>query len=173
MTKEELKELIETGREIEFKYKGKDYSITYPDEASEINCNISFCEFYKDTFDCFTVDELWNGIYHDMKISDILLSLTEEDVWIYWFYIGIKNDKRGIKRIIETGREIEFYFEGKGYPITYYNDDRKDYISIIEFNKLETIHDASTAEEALNVKMDKKHTVEYMILNADQEIDIF
>lgn len=83
MTKKELTELIDTGREIEFKYKGKDYSITYPDEDSKILCNISFCEANKDTFDCNTLDELWNGIYHNMKISDILLSLTEEDVWIY------------------------------------------------------------------------------------------
>lgn len=83
MTKAELKELIDTGREIEFKYQEKDYSITYPSEGSTINCNISFCEFYKDTFDCDTVDELWNGLYHNMKISDILLSLREEDIWIY------------------------------------------------------------------------------------------
>lgn len=83
MTKEELKELVETGREMEFEYKGKDYSITYPDEASTANCNISFCEYHKDTFDCFTVDELWNGLYHGMRISDVLSSLAEEDVWIY------------------------------------------------------------------------------------------
>lgn len=81
--------------------------------------------------------------------------------------------RKDLIELINTGREMEFYFNGKGYSITYYNDGRKNYISVIEFNKLDTIHDLATADEALNVKMDGKHTVEFMLLNADQEIDIF
>lgn len=81
--------------------------------------------------------------------------------------------RKDLIELINRGREIEFYFNDKGYSITYYNDNRKNYISIIEFNKLETIHDVSTADEALDVKMDGKHTVEFMLLNAVQEIDIF
>jgi len=74
--------------------------------------------------------------------------------------------------LIKHGHEIEFYFNKRGYSITFYNDKRKDYISIIEFDKVETIHDVASAEEALEIKMDSIHTVEYMIINADQEIDI-
>lgn len=81
--------------------------------------------------------------------------------------------RNDLLELINTGREIEFYFNNKCYSITYYNDDRKKYISIIEYNKEETIHDVATADEALDVKMDGEHTVEFMLLNADQEIDIF
>ncbi|MDO4670531.1 MAG: hypothetical protein Q4A67_03560 [Aerococcus sp.] len=34
---------------------------------------------------------------------------------------------------IETGREIEFSYRGKRYSVTYYSDNRKDYISFTEF----------------------------------------
>ena len=39
MTKEQLREYVECGHEIEFKYKGKEYSITYwyPDDNDD-NC---------------------------------------------------------------------------------------------------------------------------------------
>lgn len=30
---------------------------------------------------------------------------------------------------VDTGRELEFNYKGKDYSITYYNDDRKDFIS--------------------------------------------
>lgn len=83
MKKEEIQELIETGREIEFNYKGKRYSITYPGEDMKGDFNISFCEFYKDTFDCETVDELWNGIYHGIRISDILKTLDINKIDIF------------------------------------------------------------------------------------------
>ena len=56
MTKEQLFEWVDTGRELEFNYKGKDYSITYFRKNRKI-C-ISFCEFYKETLDVATVDEL-------------------------------------------------------------------------------------------------------------------
>lgn len=38
---EKLKKWIETGNEIEFTYKGEEYSVTYPNDGE-----ISFCKFY-------------------------------------------------------------------------------------------------------------------------------
>lgn len=38
-------------------------------------------------------------------------------------------NKNVLKEWIETGREIEFTCKGNDYSITYYNDNRKDYIS--------------------------------------------
>ncbi len=54
MRKEELKELIELGHEIEFKYKGKKYSITYYNDKRKNY--ISFCEFYKEPIDVSNVE---------------------------------------------------------------------------------------------------------------------
>ena len=52
MTKEQLFQYISEGREIEFEYKGKKYSITYsPSWEDEY---ISFCEFYQYTSDVKT-----------------------------------------------------------------------------------------------------------------------
>ena len=59
MTIDVLKKWVRTGRELEFSYKGKDYSITYFRKNRKIY--ISFCEFYKETLDVATVDELWNS----------------------------------------------------------------------------------------------------------------
>lgn len=82
MTKEQLFEWVDTGRELEFNYKGKDYSITYFRKNRKI-C-ISFCEFYKETLDVATVvDELWNSTYKGIKLSDMLSSIPEDDVYVY------------------------------------------------------------------------------------------
>ena len=81
MTKEQLFEWVDTGRELEFNYKRKDYSITYFRKNRKI-C-ISFCEFYKETLDVATVDELWNSTYRGIKLSDMLSSIPEDDVYVY------------------------------------------------------------------------------------------
>lgn len=81
MTKEQLFEWVDTGRELEFNYKGKDYSITYFRNNRKI-C-ISFCEFYKETLDVATVDELWNSTYKGIKLSDMLSSIPEDEVYVY------------------------------------------------------------------------------------------
>lgn len=78
MTKEQLKHLVETGREIEFDYKGKQYSITYYLDNREDY--ISFCEFYKETLDVKDVDTLWNSTYKNMNVGEILSSLAEKDM---------------------------------------------------------------------------------------------
>ena len=81
MTKEQLFEWADTGRELEFNYKGKDYSITYFRKNRKI-C-ISFCEFYKETLDVATVDELWNSTYKGIKLSDMLSSIPEDKVDVF------------------------------------------------------------------------------------------
>lgn len=81
MTKEQLFEWVDTGRELEFNYKGKDYSIIYFRKNRKIY--ISFCEFYKETLDVATADELWNSTYKGIKLSDMLSSIPEDDVYVY------------------------------------------------------------------------------------------
>ena len=81
MTKEQLFEWVDTGRELEFNYKGKDYSIIYFRKNRKIY--ISFCEFYKETLDVATVEELWNSTYKGIKLSDMLSSIPEDDVYVY------------------------------------------------------------------------------------------
>lgn len=81
MTKEQLFKWVDTGRELEFNYKGKDYSITYFRKNRKI-C-ISFCEFYKETLDVATVEELWNSTYKGIKLSDMLSSIPEDKVDVF------------------------------------------------------------------------------------------
>ena len=81
MTKEQLFEWVDTGRELEFNYKGKDYSIIYFRKNRKIY--ISFCEFYKETLDVATVDELWNSTYKGIKLSDMLSSIPEDKVDVF------------------------------------------------------------------------------------------
>lgn len=81
MTIDILKKWVRTGRELEFNYKGKDYSITYyNDDRKDF---ISFCEAYDETVDVATVDELWNSTYKGIKLSEMLSSIPEDDVYVY------------------------------------------------------------------------------------------
>ena len=72
---------INNGREIEFEYGGKRFSITYGEVRGRDV--ISFCEFYKESIEVDTVDELFNIPIYGKKLSDIWESLTEENVWIF------------------------------------------------------------------------------------------
>ena len=80
MTKELLREYIDSGREIEFKYNDKMYSITYGviDEKEVI----SFCEFYKQSIEVETFEELTKLVYGDVTVLEMWQSVTEDDVWI-------------------------------------------------------------------------------------------
>lgn len=81
MTKDILKEYVDCGREIEFKYNEKMYSITYGIiDAEEV---ISFCEFYKETTEVKTFDELIEVSRDGVTLLQMWESLTEENVWIY------------------------------------------------------------------------------------------
>lgn len=81
MTKELLKDYIDCGREIEFKYNGKMYSITYsPADQDDF---ISFCEFYKEPTNVKSFDELLQVSRESVTVLQMWSALTEEDVWIY------------------------------------------------------------------------------------------
>ena len=81
MTKEQLFKWVDTGRELELSYKGKNYSIIY----SEIDNKriISFCQFDDEVLDVATVDELWNSTYKGIKLSDMLSSIPEDEVYMF------------------------------------------------------------------------------------------
>ncbi len=81
MSISEFINLVDEGHEIEFVYEGRKYSVTY----GEINEKevISFCEFYMDSIEVETVNELLDIVYDNKKVSDMVASLKEDDVWIY------------------------------------------------------------------------------------------
>lgn len=78
---EELKQLIDEGHEIEFEYKKKKYSITYGEMNGEDV--ISFCEFYKESVEVKTINELLAIHYNGFVLGNIIESLTKDKVWIY------------------------------------------------------------------------------------------
>lgn len=85
MTFEQLKQYISIGDEIEFSYKGKKYSITYwyPSD-NEDDVWISFCEFYKETTEVKTADELWNDVKRDgVSVGTMLSKAKAEDIYIF------------------------------------------------------------------------------------------
>lgn len=81
MTKEQLIDYVNSGREIEFQFQGKKYSITYSPAGEEDY--ISFCEFYKETSDVKTVEELMQVTRNGISVIQMLESITDEDIWIY------------------------------------------------------------------------------------------
>ena len=73
--------LIDEGHEIEFVYKNKKYSVTYGEiDGTEV---ISLCEFYKDSVEVTNVNELLGISYNGNKVSDMVLSLTDDAIWIF------------------------------------------------------------------------------------------
>lgn len=81
MSKDYLQELIETGREIEFDYRGKRYSVTYM--LIDDKEYISFCEFYKETTEVATFDELCQVERNGVSVIKMWESITEEDIWVF------------------------------------------------------------------------------------------
>lgn len=81
MKKEYLIKLIEEGHEIEFEYKNKKYSICYGVIDNEEV--ISFCEFYKESKEVKTIEELLTLNYNDFVLQDILGSINEDKVWVF------------------------------------------------------------------------------------------
>ena len=63
---------IETGNEIEFSDKSKNYSVTYFVNESNKE-EISFCEFYKEPVEFYTIEDFINNA----KIGNELL----KDIW--------------------------------------------------------------------------------------------
>ncbi len=81
MTREELKELIECGDEIEFNYSGKRFSITY--NESNGHRVISFCEYYKEITDVDNFKDLCEVKRYGVKVIDMLESIPDDDIDIY------------------------------------------------------------------------------------------
>lgn len=81
MNKDELKELIDLGHELEFNYNKKRYSIC----QGKLNGKhvISFCEYDKETTEVDTFDELCEVQRDGVKVIDMIISITMEDIWIY------------------------------------------------------------------------------------------
>jgi len=82
MSIELLKNYVYCGREIEFRYKDRMFSVTYA-TTPQMGRVISFCEFYKNPVDVKTVDELLQVEWYGERFEKIWKSLTQEDIWIY------------------------------------------------------------------------------------------
>ncbi len=81
MNMQQLSEYVSEGREIEFEYRGKKYSITYGVlDGKEV---ISFCEFYQETTEVASVDELIKVERDGVTVLEMLESLPEDKIWIY------------------------------------------------------------------------------------------
>ncbi len=76
-----FREYIDTGREIEFTYDKKEYSITYYND-NRANY-ISFCEFYKEPIDVSSFDELLEKKYNGISIKNMIESLSEDDYSVF------------------------------------------------------------------------------------------
>ena len=81
MNLDQLREYVSEGREIEFKFNGKKYSITYG--VIDDKDVISFCEFYQETTEVETVNELIKVERDGVTVLHMLESITEKDIWIY------------------------------------------------------------------------------------------
>lgn len=80
MTKEQLFEYITEGREIDFEYAGKKYSITY--SPSWEDDYISFCEYYQYTSDVKTPEELIKVERDGVTVLQMLESLSDDKIRI-------------------------------------------------------------------------------------------
>ena len=81
MNKQQIIELVNSGREIEFIYDQKKYSITYGViDGTEV---ISFCEFYKESTEVKTVDELLELKINGVSVEEMFLSITDDNIWIF------------------------------------------------------------------------------------------
>ncbi|MBR0384441.1 MAG: hypothetical protein IJH61_07125 [Eubacteriaceae bacterium] len=81
MKKEALINYLECGREIEFKYKGKMYSITF--SPADMDDFISFCEFYQEPTNVKTIEDVLKISRDGVTVLEMWESLSEDDAWIY------------------------------------------------------------------------------------------
>jgi len=78
---EEVKKILQDGEEIEFKYKNKNFSITFFEEKGKTK--ISFCEFYKKPIDVDTIEELFDITYNGETVKDILIKTDKKNIIVY------------------------------------------------------------------------------------------
>ena len=85
MTLYELENYIEIHNEIEFTYNEKKYSVTYYyPNGTEDDIWISFCEFYRETTEVKTAEELWNNVSRDgVTVGEMLSTISEDDIYIF------------------------------------------------------------------------------------------
>lgn len=81
MSKDELLDYLNSGREIEFKWNGNMYSITYG--KIDGRSVISFCEFYKESTEVETPVELLRIERDNTTVLDMIQFIIEDDIWIY------------------------------------------------------------------------------------------
>lgn len=81
MKAELLREYVQCGRELEFKHKGKMFSINYGIvNGREV---ISFCEFNHDSIEVSTFEELTAIKYQGTTLMDMWNNFTDDDLWVY------------------------------------------------------------------------------------------
>ena len=78
---EAIEELIKAGREIEFRYKGKRFSITYYNDDREKN--ISVCAFYEKPTDVRNANEVFELKIGPNKLRDIFECLPDDAFDVY------------------------------------------------------------------------------------------
>ena len=78
---DEIKKLVETGREIEFNYKGKKYSITYG--YLDNKYVISFCEFYKETSEVDNFNDLLLVSRDGTSVKKMIEDIDDKDIEIF------------------------------------------------------------------------------------------
>ena len=81
MKREQIEELIKNNREIEFRYLGKRFSITYYNDGRENY--ISFCEFYKKPTDVKEASELFELKIGSLTLEEVFQSLPDSAFDIY------------------------------------------------------------------------------------------
>ena len=81
MTKSSLFDYIDQVREIEFQYNEKKYSITYGEYRGKDV--ISFCEFYQESTEVTTADELLSVIRDGVSVAEMWESISKDDVWLF------------------------------------------------------------------------------------------
>lgn len=81
MSIDEFKNLIDSGREIEFVFNNRKFSITYGlIDDEEV---ISFCEFYKETTEVKTFDELLKVKRYGVSVKEMIKKINENEIWIF------------------------------------------------------------------------------------------
>ena len=81
MTRDIIANLIDEGHELEFKFNGKRYSITYYKPNGKRV--ISFCEFYKEITDVDTFDDLMKVVRDGTTVEEMLESIPETDIDVF------------------------------------------------------------------------------------------
>lgn len=75
-----------------------------------------------------------------------------------------------IESLIDCNREIEFIYNNKSYSITYYNDGRKNRISVCEAYKKPI--DVRNSSEVLKLKIGNRTLEEIFLSLPDSAFDI-